>query len=167
MSGAEDACNISGDHDRVLTKPPLDIVAQPRLFRAAIKQRFAKIINSAFNLITLCRCKGHKVMIFAPMFQFYGQVPVKQSFLNVKVLVGTFNQGFLHDCEIFVNLRLSFVTLLATEPALTETLGDVVDLVDIRVPGKYRVPGQHFRVQTADGPDVNLEIKTLTSRLFN
>ena len=106
-------------------------------------------------------------MIFAPMFQFYGQVPVKHSFLNVKVLVGTFNQGFLHDCEIFVNLRLSFVTLIATEPALTETLGDVVDLVDIRVPGKYRVPGQHFRVQTADGPDVNLEIKTLTSRQFN
>ena len=43
-----------------------------------------------------------------------GSEPVYRSVLNVKALVGTFNQekalvasrGLLHDCEIFVNLRL-------------------------------------------------------------
>ena len=83
---------------------------------------------------------------------------------NVKALEGTRRgpgRGLHHDCTIQSSRSLS------AAPPLTETLGDVVDLVDIRVPGKYRVPGQHFRVQTADGPDVNLEIKTLTSRLFN
>ena len=41
---------------------------------------------------------------------------VKHSVLNVKALVGAFNQemtpseGFLRDCEIFGNLRITFVS---------------------------------------------------------
>ena len=42
------------------------------------------------------------------------------------------------------------------EETLTKALGDVIDLVDIRVTRKYRVSRQHLSVETADGPDVDL-----------
>ena len=40
-----------------------------------------------------------------------GLLPCLNNVLNVKALIGTFNQeGLLCDCEIFANLRLTFVS---------------------------------------------------------
>ena len=44
-------------------------------------------------------------------FLTIGLTPVSHSVLNVKALVGTLNQerALLCDCEIFANLRITFV----------------------------------------------------------
>ena len=39
---------------------------------------------------------------------------------------------------------------------LTKTFSDVIDLINVRVTGKYRVTSQHLGVETPDGPDVDL-----------
>ena len=39
---------------------------------------------------------------------------------------------------------------------LTETFSDVIDLINVRVTGKYWVTSQHLGVETPDGPDVDL-----------
>ena len=39
---------------------------------------------------------------------------------------------------------------------LTKTFSDVIDLINVRVTGKYGVSSQHLRIQTSDGPDVHL-----------
>ena len=65
-------------------------------------------------------------------------------------------------------LNLYFLTVIDRQTGflLTETFSDVIDLINVRVTRKYWVSSQHLRVQTSDGPDVDLMDHMLATSLY-